>query len=482
MKAHRLILALALAPACTGAASAALYSPTYDSAAERHASTSFTASRDDAPAVAIADVNGDDVDDLVSCSPSLLAAGATSGGCVVTFGPIAPGTQRTDASITGSNGVRFCGECGGGGLARFGEELAVGDINGDGRDDVVSSTQFAGPSRARIHALFGRATYATSTVVAEASDGTSALDTLGLRIIPPADAEQYNYGLALLDLDDDGFDDVVTASATRLVVLHGGATLPAIFDADAALPTVKTVVRGFSGNRFVRFDTGDVNGDGVDDLVIADSQRDAIQVVFGRVGARRDLDLAALAPADGATIRLPDDGFAESATTPAIGDFTGDGVGDVAVLVSDPVAGRRAVVLHGGPGFASRTLESALAAGSWQIVELPGSVDLRSIPDIDGDGRAELSLALQFVGPTYVWFGTAASGVTPACALRADRGFRIEARATTSSGGPLVVGSRNLLTTGAALVVPASGQRGSRIVDLATLPNVFGDGFGEPCG
>jgi hypothetical protein len=48
-----------------------------------------------------------------------------------------------------------------------------------------------------------------------------------------------------------------------------------------------------------------------------------------------DLDLTTLATQGGATITLPNDDRPRFASTPAIGDFNGDGVGDVAVLLND---------------------------------------------------------------------------------------------------------------------------------------------------
>lgn len=456
------------------------YAPEYIPEAHPGATVSLTARQEIAPSLRTADFDDDGVEDVVACHPSLINSGVGRGGCVLVFGPIPVGAALREADFTGANGVRFCGGCGGD-VSRLGGDFDVGDVNGDGLADLVASSDFSAESGANLYALFGRAGYPSGTVVAERADGSSGLaDGFGFRIVPPADAEEYDYGVELLDLDADGFDDVLTAGRSRIVILHGGAGLTGVIDVDAAAAAQKTVLQNFSGHRFVRFDSGDVTGDGVDDLVIADSTRRHLQIVFGRAGFPAEVDLATLAPPNGLSIALPEPVMVQFAAAPAMADYDGDGVGDIAVSIYDAEAEEhRVVVLRGGAGLVPDRDFYELAAEGFLLTDVNEQVHLRALPDVDGDGRDDLALTGN--ERVSIWLGTQAAGELPRCALRDDRGFALRAKLTAAAIGSVGAGSPSFLDGRPALLVPTVAITGFRAVDLASLPIVFADGFGAPC-
>src|SRR5829696_3909395 len=86
----------------------------------------------------------------------------------------------------------------------------VGDVNGDGRSDVglgAGAADALGRTKAgRAWVVFGRAVAAPTTIQLSALDGASAA---GLRIDGPSASAQMGAPAAAGDLDGDGFDDVV---------------------------------------------------------------------------------------------------------------------------------------------------------------------------------------------------------------------------------------------------------------------------------
>ena len=87
---------------------------------------------------------------------------------------------------------------------------------------------------------------------------------------------------------------------------------------------------------------GDVNGDGIEDMIMGSTSWDlnptttnsgAAYVVFGKTGARGNVDLANLTSADGFIIRGTNANDAAGASVAGVGDVNGDGFGDVVVTV-----------------------------------------------------------------------------------------------------------------------------------------------------
>jgi hypothetical protein len=80
---------------------------------------------------------------------------------------------------------------------------------------------------------------------------------------------------AVVDLDGDGFRDLILAASTRGVEIHrgisGGFSLtPTLYD--------------FGGQNVVAVATGDVTGDGLIDVAVADAGGNAVRVLIGAAG------------------------------------------------------------------------------------------------------------------------------------------------------------------------------------------------------
>ncbi len=204
------------------------------------------------------------------------------------------------------------------------------------------------------------------------------------------------------DLDGDGKDDVAVVAhrpdePTPFVALVHGGALPGLVE----LPGSHPAIDGFEGIAQVAA-AGDLDGDGFDDLLVADSpdfgcvdQHATVHVVYG--GTR----LRGRQPIAGLGVALVDEEPCRSAghRMRGIGDFDGDTFADFVILSpvspSLPAAEGQVHVYYGG--------RERLSPGDMQDshATLFSSVDARAFGydaigagDVDGDDPGDLLLAI----------------------------------------------------------------------------------------
>ncbi|MCI0537879.1 MAG: FG-GAP-like repeat-containing protein [Verrucomicrobiales bacterium] len=202
------------------------------------------------------------------------------------------------------------------------------------------------------------------------------------------------------DFNGDGFSDVAVAAPFeqekgRVMVFSGGpAGLNSqpdwTFSGQKAGPSLGLwLVMG-----------GDVNGDGISDLVVSEWQGEfgptnEVCAIHLFCGSTNGLPAAS-------TQTLPSDvgPFHLRIELAAAGDVNGDGYGDLAVLATDrnqPVDGRLALMIFHGSSEGFR-LEPACVAHSEQAGSLFGH-DLASAGDVNGDGYDDFLIgAMKFTG------------------------------------------------------------------------------------
>ena len=106
----------------------------------------------------------------------------------------------------------------------------------------------------------------------------------------------YNYGSSIVgDLNNDGLDDMVISAyySNTLRVVYGSRNLPATMNVEVINnSTITSSTLGSLG--WERYKVGDVNNDGVDDLLA--SSNDALVLVFGNAnGLAASIDLESCA-------------------------------------------------------------------------------------------------------------------------------------------------------------------------------------------
>lgn len=185
---------------------------------------------------------------------------------------------------------------------------------------------------------------------------------------------------------------------------------------------------------------GDVNGDGIDDVIVGAGTGSAAYVVFGRPD-QGTIDLAALG-AGGFKIS----GANQLGNSVAgVGDMNGDGRSEVAV--SAPGVAKAFVIF--GKGSASAVNVAALGTDGFEITGPSGGVGAAG--DVNSDGAADLLVGdplLNFSarngsGGAYVVFGKSSSTAVSTAALGAS-GYLIGGAATNHGAGAIVAGGRDV--------------------------------------
>jgi len=393
------------------------------------------------------DLNADGVDDLaIGAYTASPGGGHFAGTAYVVFGHDDGFAAEVELSaLNGLDGVRLHG---GGAEDLFGGAInSAGDVNGDGVPDLIVGAmdhdRIGGQDAGAAFVLYGGGDPFPADIfdadITKANgfaiNGGAAEDRAGTSVDGVGDVNQ------------DGVDDVVVgaylidpagrADAGGAYVVFGRSGLRPNLDLASAAPGDAVLLAGAADEDYAGWSVagaGDVNGDGVPDILVGAFRSDAgalidagaVHVVFGRAGPWPDrIDLGALNGADGFTIhgegRLDKFGLSVSAA----GDFNHDGLSDIIVgaYASDPngkpEAGRSYVVYGRSDGVASLDV-AALTDADGVVFE---GIDVKDFSgfsvagagDVNGDGNDDVVIGGRLADPngedsgeTYVVFGHAA--------------------------------------------------------------------------
>ncbi len=242
------------------------------------------------------DLDGDGFDEII-----------TGAGPGEIYGPHVRGFRANGQPFAGVSFLAY-------GTNRFGVNVAAGDIDGDGKDEIITG---AGPGE-----VFGP--HVRAFDVFDAPPGTAAIPGVSFMAYGTL---KYGVNVVCGDIDGDGFDEIVTGAGPGAVFgphvrgwnVDGGAA--------AAIPAVSFLAYGTP--RFgVRVACGDLDGDGIDELVTAPGP----SPTFGAHIRGWNYDGNSVAPMTGCSFfALPQAQYSYGAQVFAGADLDGDGRAELVV-------------------------------------------------------------------------------------------------------------------------------------------------------
>lgn len=382
----------------------------------------------------VGDVNQDGLDDLAVATPGAYDLDGIVGGSGrvhVIFGKVDTSAVVLDDIIDGIGGFAIVGQSGGG----LGYGLGgAGDVDGDGRDDILIGEPFY-PKQTqdgRVLVVFGgdAQAYRSASTIAGGAGGFAILGE-GPKSVVGTDALR-----SAGDVDGDGHADLLIGAPSAPDSLTGHGRLYFVRGkADGTPIHLVDVAAGQGGYAVVSAgkygalahnaaDLGDVNDDGIRDFMVSapywgvnavDPGR--AYVVFGKLDGA-PVDVVDLEAGIGGYAIMSDvvhDGFGYRAD--ALGDLNGDGRTDfgIGAIVTDYTqhyAGRVSVVLSAS--MPAPLLATDLEAGIGGFVLDGGQVGdgawhISGVGDVNGDGIPDIAIGADGVGDNvgrvYVLFG-----------------------------------------------------------------------------
>ncbi len=349
---------------------------------------------------------------------------------------------------------------------------AAGDINGDGKTDIIIGAPYSDPN-GKNESGISYLIYGNNTNTDVDLSGLTAVH--GFSIYGNSSDSNSGYSVSgNFDFNGDGYGDIIigapnTYSDSRL---HAGISY-VIFGKTTGFTDIflanLTSSQGFALYGYASYSnsydycgysvsgTGDVNNDGFDDIIIgapaAAYEAGISYVIFGKAAGFTDIFLENLDSNQGFSITGASRSYSGRSVSGA-GDINGDGYDDI--IIGAPYAdsdgrtstGTSYIIFGKATGFTNINLASLASSQGFSIYGLSAydysGSSVSSAGDFNGDGYADIIIGApagyqgNYCGRAYVIFGKA-NGFTDITLSRLlvsnNQGFTIYCSSTGSYTG-----------------------------------------------
>jgi hypothetical protein len=343
------------------------------------------------------DLTGDGIPDLAVSAPRM-ATGVDGAGAVYVFAGPVDGTLELGSAVAVLYGETAEDQAG---ISLS----SSGDLNGDGRADlVVGSWAAGGEERGAAYVVFGPIA------------GEQSLSDADVALYGGEPGDHGGFALASGDVDGDGNDDLAVSS---FHAERGGSVylfFGPIARGDRPLSSSDTRIGAARPDDHVGISlaSGDLTGDGIDDLVVGAPLSDGGTVHVVSLPTRGTIAIA------DAAAHLVGVGTEEAGSSVTVGDVTGDGVADLVVGAPGAEAAPGTV---GGIYVVPGPIAGTHALSSFDTIVGEAPIDGFGVSvaagfDRDADGIGDLlvgawglDVATEGEGAGYFFYGRPRAGV-----------------------------------------------------------------------
>ncbi|MBT9594833.1 MAG: FG-GAP repeat protein [Vitreoscilla sp.] len=455
------------------------------------------------------DVNGDGLGDLiVGIQSSAVGNRFEAGRSYVVFGQTGTSVVNLAVIELGIGGFVINGECTG---DHSGSNASgAGDVNGDGLADLIVGAPDAADISGRSYVIFGKSTTSPVKLSAVAAGvGGFAINNEGTAYGDYSGRSVASAG----DVNGDGLADLIVGAPDDSYQNHLGFGYVVFGKTDSAPVELSDVTSG-GGGFVIRSGpemgcsvagAGDINGDGLADLIIGVDHAGGYYgyqgrsyVVFGKTDTAPVETTAVDAGMGGFVIRGQCVREFSGRSVAGAGDLNGDGLADLLVgapsgiPTGGPTQGRSYVIF--GKAQTTAVALSSVAAGIGGFVvngEFTGDfsgLGVAGAGDVNGDGLADIIIGAPGndindpgSGRSYVIFGkTDTASVALSVIASGQGGFAINGRWENDGSGRSVASASDVDGDGLSDIVVGGAE--NTFVIFGSTAGAFSDSVVDQLG